>query len=67
VTTFDLDEHTAELIAQVRDTFGVKTNAAVLHEALVLASVASQHAGSDRTITTISDDGKQPVKVSLAG
>jgi hypothetical protein len=67
VTTFEVDERTAELIAQLRDTFGVKTNAAVIRKALALANVASQHAGSDHTITITSDDGKPPLKVSLAG
>jgi hypothetical protein len=29
--------------------------------------VASQHAGSDNTITITSDEGKPPVKASLSG
>jgi hypothetical protein len=67
VTSFEVDERTAELLAQLQKTFGVKTNAAVLRKALALANVASQHAGADNTITITSDDGKPPVKVSLAG
>jgi hypothetical protein len=68
VTSFDIDERTAALIAQLRETFGVKTNAAVIRKALALANVASQHADSDRTITITSGvAGKPPVKVSLAG
>jgi hypothetical protein len=67
VTSFEVDERTVELIARLRETFGVKTNAAVLRKALALANVASQHAGSDHTITISSDNGKPPVKVSLAG
>ena len=50
-----------------RAEFGVKTNAAVIRKALALANVASQHAGSDNTITITSDEGKPPVNVSLAG
>jgi hypothetical protein len=68
VTTFEVDERTADLIARLRDTFGVKTNAAVIRKALALANVASQYADSDHTIT-IEQPGKgqPPVKVSLAG
>jgi hypothetical protein len=67
VTSFEVDEHTAQIIEQLQKTFGVKTNAAVIRKALALANVARQHAGSDHTITITSDDGKPPVKVSLAG
>lgn len=67
-TTFEVDDHTAALIAQLRSTFGVSTNAAVIRKALALANVASQHANSDNTITIApSDDGRPAVKVSLAG
>ena len=66
VTSFEVDERTAQLLAQLQKTFGVKTNAAVIRKALALANGASQHAGTDHTIT-ISADGKDPVKVSLAG
>jgi hypothetical protein len=68
VTSFEVDERTAKLIEELRHTFGVKTNAAVIRKALALANVASQHANSDNTITIApSDDGKPAVKVSLAG
>jgi hypothetical protein len=68
VTSFDVDERTAALLADLQKTFGVKTNAAVIRKALALANVASQHAGPDHTITiAASDDGKPAVKVSLAG
>jgi hypothetical protein len=67
VTSFDVDERTAVLLADLQKTFGVKTNAAVIRKALALANVASQHASSDNTITIAGEDGKPPVKVSLAG
>jgi hypothetical protein len=52
----------------LRETFGVKTNAAVIRKALALANVASQHANRDHTITLApTDDGKPAVKVSLVG
>jgi hypothetical protein len=44
VTSFEVDERTAALLANLQKTFGVKTNAAVIRKALALASVASQHA-----------------------
>lgn len=64
VTSFDVDDRTAELIAALRKKFGVNTNAAVIRRALALANLASQYADSDRTIT-ISSAGKPPVKISL--
>jgi hypothetical protein len=68
VTSFQVDERTAELLARLQETFGVKTNAAVIRKALALANVVSQHANSDHTITLApTDDGKPSVKVSLAG
>jgi hypothetical protein len=69
VTSFEVDERTAALLADLQKTFGVKTNAAVIRKALALANVASKHAGADNTITIApSEDGTKPaVKVSLAG
>jgi hypothetical protein len=68
VTSFEVDERTADLIARLQKTFGVKTNAAVIRKALALANVASQHANSDNTITIApTEDGKPAIKVSLAG
>jgi hypothetical protein len=52
---------------QLQETFGLKTNAAVLRKALALANVASQYADTDHTITITSPNGEPPVKVSLAG
>jgi hypothetical protein len=68
VTSFEVDERTAGMIERLRGTFGVKTNAGVIRKALALASIASQHADADGTITIApSEDGKPAVKVSLAG
>ena len=67
VTSFEVDDRTLALIAELRKTFGVKTNAAVIRKALALANVASQHAASDHTITITSGKGEPSVKVSLAG
>jgi hypothetical protein len=67
VTSFEVDERTAALIAQLREAFGVNTNAAVIRKALALANVASKHADSDHTITITPADGKPAVKILLAG
>ena len=67
VTSFEVDERTATLLAQLQDTFGVKTNAAVIRKALALANVASRYADADHMITITPPDGKPAVKVSLAG
>jgi hypothetical protein len=67
VTSFEVDERTAELLAALQKTFGVKTNAAVIRKALALANVASQQASADHTITITGDEGQPPVKVSLSG
>jgi hypothetical protein len=66
VTSFEVDEHTAEVISRLREIFGVKTNAAVIRKALALANVASRYADADRTITIAPSEGKPAVKVSLA-
>ncbi len=68
VTSFEVDERTAELLTQLQKTFGVKTNAAVIRKALALANIASKQADADATITITSDDPEtKPVKVSLVG
>jgi hypothetical protein len=64
-TNFEIDEHTAKLLARLQKTFGVDTNAAVIRKAVALASIAGEQAGADNTVT-IAGAGKAPVKVSLA-
>jgi hypothetical protein len=64
--SFEIDEHTADLLTQLQKTFGVDSNAAVIRKAVALASIAGEQAGSDN-IVTISGSGKAPVKVALVG
>lgn len=66
VTSFEVDERTAALLKQLQETFGVKTNTAVIRKALALANVASLQADADHTITIASNGDKPAVKVSLA-
>ncbi len=63
---FDVDDHTRDMIAGLRETFGVKTNAAVIRKALALAKVASELADGGKTITVVRA-GLPPVVISLAG
>jgi len=66
-TTFSVDEHTAALLAELKTTFGVKTNAQVIRKALSLARVASDNADpSNRTLTIKSPAGEEK-QVLLAG
>lgn len=70
VTSFEVDERTANLLTQLQEKFGVRTNAAVIRKALALANVASQQADADNTITIASgspETTKTPIKVTLAG
>lgn len=65
-TTFDVDNATLNAIAELKDKFGVKTNAQVIRKALALARVAAQNADEQNTLTIISPhDGEK--KVLLAG
>jgi hypothetical protein len=64
--TFTVSGHSASMLVQLQTVFGVTSNAEVIRKALALASLASQHAGADNTITISPDDGsKPPVRVHL--
>lgn len=65
-TSFVVDEKTAQMLEELKTTFGVATNAAVIRRALALAKVAAENADSDHTITIVDKD-KHEQKVLLAG
>ncbi len=65
-TTFEVDKATLEAIAELKSSFGVKTNAQVIRKALALARVAAQNADSNNTLTIISPQ-KEERQVLLAG
>jgi hypothetical protein len=65
VTSFDVDQHTAEAISELRGLFGVKTNAAVIRRALALAQVIGREAATDHTITV--SGRAEPVRIVLNG
>jgi hypothetical protein len=65
VTSFEVDERTAALLTHLQKRFGVKTNAAVIRNALALANVAAEHANSENAITIAPSEAKRVVKVLL--
>lgn len=64
-TTFEVDQATLDAIAELKNAFGVKTNAQVIRRALALARVAARNADDNHTLTIVSPDGEK--KVLLAG
>jgi hypothetical protein len=66
-TTFEVDKATLDAIAELKERFGVKTNAQVIRKALALARVAAENADSHNTLTIISPDDGQKQKVLLSG
>ncbi|HXE52668.1 MAG TPA: hypothetical protein VN541_06610 [Tepidisphaeraceae bacterium] len=65
-TTFDVDAATLAAIAELKEKFGVKTNAQVIRKALALARVAAQNADSENALTIIGPNYEHK-KVLLAG
>jgi len=64
-TAFEVDGHTADVIASLREAFGVKTNAEVVTSALSLARIIAQNANDDHTVLVIGKDDKA-LKLNLA-
>jgi hypothetical protein len=60
-TSFEMDQSTADIMDQLKRTFGVKTNAQVIRKALALARVAANAASPDNTITIV--DSSKPDRV----
>ncbi len=64
VTTFEMDERTLNMVRDLQDVFGVKTNAAVLRKAIALAVAAATRATPEHTVTISGRD--EPLTISLA-
>ncbi|SFN41622.1 hypothetical protein SAMN05216386_0890 [Nitrosospira briensis] len=63
--SFELDAGTAKAIEDLKEVFGVKTNADVIRKAIALSRIAARNSNrDDHTITLQSPDDKQ-VKISL--
>lgn len=65
-TTFEVDAATLAAIAELKEAFGVKTNAQVIRKALALARVAAANADAENSLTIISPQGGEK-KVLLTG
>jgi hypothetical protein len=66
MTGFDFDDRTMKVIESLQESFGVKTNAAVIRRALALARVVAQNADDDHSVVIVGKDD-EPVKIRLAG
>lgn len=64
--SFVVDEQTVKAIEELKKTFGVNSNAAVIRRALALARVAAANASEDNTLTIV-DAKNRSHKVMLAG
>lgn len=66
-TSFQLDPGTAQAIDELKATFGVSSNTAVIRKAIALARIAARNEDKgDGTVTLLTEDGT-PLKVSLTG
>jgi hypothetical protein len=65
-TTFEIDEATLEALEDLKEKFGVRSNANVIRKALALARVAMQNMNPDRTLVIVRPDGVH-ITVLLAG
>lgn len=57
-TTLVIDDDTAKLIQELRNSFGSPTNSAAIKRAIVLASVAARNAKDDM-VTIIGKDNEK--------
>jgi hypothetical protein len=64
--SFVVDEQTLKAIEELKKTFGVNSNAAVVRKALGLARIAAKNACDDNTLTIV-DQNNRSHKVMLAG
>jgi hypothetical protein len=64
---FEMDDDTLTRFRQVREVFGVNTDAAVLKKAMALAMIMNEFADADHEVTLVPPDGKPGVKVALIG
>ncbi len=65
-TTFDVDTETEALLKELKDAFGVKTNAGVIKKALQLSRYMARNADEDHAIV-IENKDQEKTKLLLAG
>ena len=63
MTSFIVDDYTSKTITDLKKSFGVKTNAGVIRKAIMLASIAAEHADENHNVIIA---GKDAVKVNIA-
>ncbi len=49
-TSFKINAHTAQVLADLQKTFGVRTNAEVISSAVALARIVARVAGDKRSV-----------------
>lgn len=64
--SFVVNDQLLQTLEDLKKTFGVTSNAAVVRKALALAQVAAANASPDHTVT-IGDDKERCHKVLLSG
>jgi hypothetical protein len=64
---FEMDDNTLTRFRQLREVFGVSTDAAVLKKAMALAAIMGEFADADHKVTLVPSDGKPDVKIRLIG
>jgi hypothetical protein len=64
-TSFQLDPGTAKAIEELKGTFGVTSNTAVIRKAIALARIAANNQNDDEGTVTLVDKGGTHLKVSL--
>ncbi|MBK8906853.1 MAG: hypothetical protein IPM60_02810 [Rhodospirillales bacterium] len=64
--SFVVNDKFLETLEELKQTFGVTSNAEVVHRALALAQVAAENASADHTVT-IGDGHDKSHKVLLSG
>ena len=65
-TTLDVDSETEALLAELKEAFGVNTNAAVIKKALQLSRYMARNADEDHAIV-IETKNNEKTKLLLAG
>ena len=64
-TSFQLDSGTAQAIEELKQTFNVTSNTAVIRKAIALSRIAARNSDDDGVSVTMLDKDKQPFKVLL--
>ena len=65
--SYQADEKTEELLGELREGFGLRTDSAVIRRALTLAKVMIKNADDDHTITVLDRNNRRLKKIILNG